>query len=122
MFMGNGRALFHLRCREDLVGHRGVSGYYGADCGLLVRGFREARMGQFHGCIGLFGAVGGLMATVGSFWLRIGPFGAVGGLWVVSIIESSGRAPELPRFILLVSFSDTLLVVSILDIVCDCYF
>ena len=30
------------------------------------------------------------------------------------------RAPRLPRFILLVSFSDTLLVVSILDMVAMC--
>ena len=31
-----------------------------------------------------------------------------------------GCAPHLPRFILLVSFSDTLLVVAILGIVYDC--
>ena len=30
-------------------------------------------------------------------------------------------APRLPKFILLVSLSDTLLVVSILDIVYDCH-
>ena len=44
-----------------------------------------------------------------------------GGLCVVPKVESSARAPRLPRFILLVSLSDTLLVVSILDIVYDCH-
>ena len=46
-----------------------------------------------------------------------GLWGEDGGLWIVSRIESSLHAlclPDLPRFILLVSFSDTLLVVSIL--------
>ena len=46
---------------------------------------------------------------------------ARGGLWAVSNVESSVRAPRIPRFILLGSFSDTLLVVSILDIVYDCH-
>ena len=58
-----------------------------------------------------------------------GPFcvaGGVGeGLWAVSKVERSTRAPRLPRFILLISlsdtFSDTLIVVSILDIVHDCH-
>ena len=48
-----------------------------------------------------------------------GLWGEDGGLWIVSRIESSLHAPcvpDLPRFILLVRFSDTLLVVSILDI------
>ena len=35
--------------------------------------------------------------------------------------EETARAPALPRFILLVNFSDTLLVISILDIVYDCH-
>ena len=43
--------------------------------------------------------------------------GLWGGLWAVSRVESSARAPCLPRFIFLVSFCDTLLVVSILYIV-----
>ena len=80
MFMGNGRALFHLRCRENLVGHRGVSGYYGADCGLLVRGFREAHIRQFHGHIGLFGAVGGAYGHCGFFLASDWPFRGCGGL------------------------------------------
>ena len=47
--------------------------------------------------------------------------GLWGGLWAVSRVESSACAPRPPWFILLVSFSDILLVVSILDIVCDCH-
>ena len=48
-----------------------------------------------------------------------GPFRAVcggteGGLWAMSKVESSG-------FILLVSFIDTLLAVSILDMFYDCH-
>ena len=43
------------------------------------------------------------------------------GLWAVSKVDNSARAPRLPRFILLKSFSDTLLVVSILDRVFDCH-
>ena len=45
-----------------------------------------------------------------------GPLGLWGGLWAVSKVESSEDASSFPRFILLGSFSDTLLVVSILDI------
>ena len=48
-------------------------------------------------------------------------WGGGGGLWAVSKVESLARAPRLLRFTLLVSFSDTLLVVSILDIVYDCH-
>ena len=43
------------------------------------------------------------------------------GLWAVCKVESSARMPCLPRFIRLASFSDTLLVVSILDTVYDCH-
>ena len=39
------------------------------------------------------------------------------GLWDVSRVESSTRAPRLSSFILLGSSSDTLLMVSILDMV-----
>ena len=61
------------------------------------------------------------VGTMGPFWPGGGPFQAVGeGLWTVSKVESLARAPRLPRFILLISFSDTLLVVSTLDIVYDC--
>ena len=44
-----------------------------------------------------------------------------GGLWAVCKVESSAGVPCLPRFIRLASFSDTLLVVSILDTVYDCH-
>ena len=44
-----------------------------------------------------------------------------GSLWAVSKVERSTRAPRLPRFVLLGSFSDTLLVVSILDIAYYCH-
>ena len=40
-------------------------------------------------------------------------------LWAVSKVESSAHASRLPKSILLGSFSDNLLVVSILDIVYD---
>ena len=42
-------------------------------------------------------------------------------LQAVPKVESSARAPRLPRFIQLVSFSVTLLVISILDIVYECH-
>ena len=45
-----------------------------------------------------------------------GPFRAV---WAWGWPFPNARASHLPRFILLISFSDTLLVVSILDIVYD---
>ena len=54
------------------------------------------------------------------------PFGVVG--WLMGYVQSQeldARAPRLPRFILLGSFSDTLLVVFILDmifiLVYDCH-
>ena len=47
--------------------------------------------------------------------------GCGGSLWVVSKVKSLGRPPPLPRFIQLGSFSDTLLVASILEIVYDCH-
>ena len=78
--------------------------------------------------VGGGGMVGGCVA-VGLRWLwgYFGPmvlwlFPGCGGL--VGCVQSSvlgAGAPRLPRFILLVSFSGTLLVVSILDIVYDCH-
>ena len=47
--------------------------------------------------------------------------GCGGGLWAVSRVGGLARAPRLPRFIQLVSFIDTLLVVWTLDIVYDCH-
>ena len=60
------------------------------------------------------------------FCLAFGPFGAgvVGGRGVVGCVlsrEVDTRAPRHPRFILLGSFIDPLLVVSILEIVYDCH-
>ena len=72
---------------------------------------------------------GGAGSVVGGGWYLCGgshPRGssALSGLWgsllAVSKVESSARGPRLPRFILLGRFSDTLLVVSILDI-CNCH-
>ena len=45
-------------------------------------------------------------------------------LWELCVLfgrELGASVPPLPRFILLQSFSDTLLVVSILDVVYDCH-
>ena len=44
-----------------------------------------------------------------------------GVLWTVYRVGGLTRVPRLPGFILLVSFSDTLLVASILDMVYDCH-
>ena len=52
---------------------------------------------------------------------------ALSGLWVGVLLccaqsrELGGRAARLLRFILLVSFSDTSLVASMVDIVYDCH-
>ena len=65
------------------------------------------------------------VGTMGLCWPGDRLFQALGGgggvLWAVSKVKSSERAPRLLRFIMLVSFSDNLLVVSILDIVYDCH-
>ena len=61
----------------------------------------------------------------GSHWPFRGCGRGGGSLWPVSKVGSSARAYVralcLPRFILLGGFSDTLLVVLILDIVYDCH-
>ena len=58
----------------------------------------------------------------GNYGFFLGYFKALGELMgCVQSRELGARTPRLPRFILLGSFSDTLLVVSILDIVYDCY-
>ena len=68
-----------------------------------------------------WGALLVVAVAVGSFWSGMAFSGMWGDLWAVSKVESSVRAPCLPRFILLESFSDTLLVVSVLDIVYSCH-
>ena len=60
---------------------------------------------------------------MGPFWPGGRPFWAVGegGVWVVSKVQSLARG-DPPRFILLISYRDTLLVVSIFSIlVYDCH-
>ena len=57
------------------------------------------------------------VGNMGPFSAWDSPFRAVGGLWTMSKIDSLVCAPCLSGSILLVSFSDTLLVVSILDMV-----
>ena len=59
-------------------------------------------------------------------WVFVGLGMALSRLWEACGLCPKSRAwrehaPRFPRFILLVSFSDTLLVVSILDIVYDCH-
>ena len=73
-------------------------------------------------------------------WLLVVPVGAVGSFWPGVVFSGlcvcvcvwacrlcpklrarCGCTPRLLRFILLVSFSDALLVVSILDKVYDCH-
>ena len=67
---------------------------------------------------GVWGAGWGGMG-INPFWAW-GLWGGGQG-WAVTKVESSARAPRLPTFILLLSFSGTLLVVSILDIVYGCH-
>ena len=61
--------------------------------------------------IGVWGVVGG--AGWDGWGLVF--FGRWGRVWTVINVENSACVPRFPRFILLVSFSHTLLVVSILD-------
>ena len=73
-----------------------------------------------------FCSPGGLLmvpvGTTGSFRPGVSFFRAVGELMGCVESRELGRgAPHLPRFILLGSFSDTLLLVSILDIVYECH-
>ena len=65
-------------------------------------------MGPFQPGIALFG-----------LWGRGG--GRGGGLWALSKVVNSVFTPGLPMCIPMLNFSDTLLVVLILDIVYDCH-
>ena len=71
----------------------------------------------------LGGGGNGWCINNGFFLAWVSPFRAVGSIWAVSKVESLPRAcaPCHPKRILLGSFSDTLLVVSILDIIYDCH-
>ena len=66
---------------------------------------------------GFFGFVVGGGGVLGLSGLCVCVCVGVGAVGCVQIRELGTCAPSLPRFILLVSFSDTLLVVSVLDIV-----
>ena len=57
----------------------------------------------------------GCVLTDSGFFLALS--GPLGGLWAMHGIGALVCMPHIPRFFLLVSFTDTLLVVSILDIV-----
>ena len=91
--------------------------FFGANKGFganLAQGF--AGLYLLFGCI-LRGVLP-WWGAVGAHGVRFGAFRAVGvvrGLWALAKVKTSVRAPRLPRFILLVNFNDTLLVVSILD-------
>ena len=84
-------------------------------CGWLCAGIGVAGLFPFSLCMwGIgWGGEGG--------WL-VGPFQAGGGLvGCVQSQELCACAPRLLRFILLVSFNETLLVVLILDMVYNCH-
>ena len=90
---------------------------------ILMVGFSGAFL-----VVGHEGVIDSSCGNYGSFLACRWPFAGCGGggalvgrLWAASRVESSACAPRPPWFILLVSFSDILLVVSILDIVCDCH-
>ena len=59
------------------------------------------------------------VGTMGPFWLGDSPFRAVEERGLVGCVQGRELGARLPRFILLRSFSGTLLVVSTLDIVYD---
>ena len=70
------------------------------------------------------GGINGSCGRYGSFSTWDSPFWAVGGgggLWALSKVVNSVFTPGLPRCIPMLNFSDTLLVVLILDIVYDCH-
>ena len=70
------------------------------------------------------GGINSSCGRYGSFSTWDSPFWAVGGgggLWALSKVVNSVFTPGLPRCIPMVNFSDTLLVVLILDIVYDCH-
>ena len=69
--------------------------------------------------------IGGSCVSYGSLLVWGWPFPDDGGGRLVGCVQGRGlgaRARHLPGFILPGSFSDILLVVSILDMVYDCHF
>ena len=85
-------------------------------------------VGELMGCVGGQGlgacarlVFWGLSCLRGFFLAWVWPFQGCWGAYGLCPRSRARRpcAPRLPRFILLGSFSDTLLVVSILDIVYD---
>ena len=106
---------------------RGVSSG-GLDDGWF-RGLAGKRLlDGFSGCgwLPVLFWVGGLLSLrgLGSVWpLALSGLGWWGGGVVGCVLsrEVDTRAPRHPRFILLGSFIDPLLVVSILEIVYDCH-
>ena len=61
----------------------------------------------------------GIELSIGGFFGGCGQFRSFLRIWSHHLNKS--LTDSFPRFILLVSFSDTLLVVSILDIIYDCH-
>ena len=108
------------------VGRGVISGSCGS-CGGLLGCVRGRRLGGRPLWFGRFcspgGVIGGSCGGYGSFlacgWLFSG-CGKRGGCGLCPKSRAWCAAPRLPRFILLGSFSDILLVVSILDMIAVC--
>ena len=94
-----------------LVGWLGCA-WHGGEClpASLSSGGGGGGRGLLNWCCGSYGSF------LAWGWPLFGPRRACG-----MCPKSRARRARLPRLILLVSFSDTLLVVSILDIVYDCH-
>ena len=106
---------------------------------LIVRAFQTVWGGGLVGCVqgrGLMVCDCHLGLLLHLLMVPVGRMGlcwpgiALSGLWGRGVVtagcvqgqELSACTPHLPTFILLVSFSDTLLVVLILDKLYDCHF
>ena len=100
---------------------------WGHRCGVIDCGWSVAPLcvcvwrggGVTFGGVALFGPAVLLGGNTSPwvFFACSGPFQTVG--WLVGCVQSRGlgaNAPDFPRFILLISFSDNLLVVLLLDI------
>ena len=112
----------YMRARQRKAGKGTTLRLFCAECFLASSICCGVAMGAgwCAGCTGFGGSTGPYLR---GDHVCLGPFKGVGGgsSWAVSGVESSVHAPHLPRFIQLGSFSDTLHVVSILDIVYDCH-